>query len=115
MLNSLNSQGLSWLTWAHSTVNMGRWGIWNHEAFSVDVSSDSYDTIYNTWTNMPSTFQTYIYGQLKNAATGSTSVSRKRDLAPSARTTKRLHGSHGGRSRRNGVAHAVKGAVAVSI
>lgn len=116
MLNSMNSQGISWLTWAHSTVNMGRWGIWNHEAFNVDVSSDSYDTIYSAWTNMPSTFHTSIYDQMKTAATGSTNVSsRKRDLASAARATKRFHGSHGGRSRRNGMAHAVRGAAGVSI
>ncbi|WVQ70596.1 hypothetical protein IAR50_000115 [Cryptococcus sp. DSM 104548] len=118
ILNQANAQGLSWLSWAHSTVNMGRWGLWNHGAFYVNVGTDSYDTILSTWSNMPSTSHTSVYDQFKSGASGSTSVSRKRDtivVAPKAQTTKRLHASHGGRSRRGGMgmAHAARGVVSV--
>ncbi|WRT70537.1 uncharacterized protein IL334_007535 [Kwoniella shivajii] len=100
ILNQANQAGMSWLSWAHSTVNMGRWGLWNHQAFYVDVSSDSYDTILNSWTNMPSKQQsTIIYDQFKAAAGGSTNVS-KRDLRV-APPSKRLSARHGGRSRRS--------------
>ncbi|WWC65401.1 uncharacterized protein I303_108019 [Kwoniella dejecticola CBS 10117] len=110
ILNQANKYNLSWLSWAHSTVNMGRWGLWNHQGFYVDVSSDSYDSILNQWSNMPSKQQsTIIYDQFKAGATGSTSVSqRKRDeitpvLTRSERVegTKRLTARHGGRSRRS--------------
>ncbi|ODN82804.1 hypothetical protein L202_01076 [Cryptococcus amylolentus CBS 6039] len=118
ILNQANGQGLSWLSWAHSTVNMGRWGLWNHGAFSVNVGTDDYDTILSTWSSMPSTSHTSVYDQFKTAATGSTSVSSKRNVipfAPRAQTTKRLHASHGGRSRRAGMgmAHAARGVVSV--
>ncbi|WVQ63130.1 uncharacterized protein L199_001281 [Kwoniella botswanensis] len=109
ILNQANKYNLSWLSWAHSTVNMGRWGLWNHQAFYVDVSSDSYDTILSSWSNMPSKQQsTIIYDQFKAGATGSTSVSqRKRDVPP----TKRLTARHGGRSRRSNLpgAHGIQG------
>ncbi|WVR08453.1 hypothetical protein IAU60_005508 [Kwoniella sp. DSM 27419] len=117
ILDQANQNGISWLNWAHSTVNMGRWGIWNHGSFNVDVSSDSYDSIMNQWTNMPAKFQSnIIYDQLKTAATGSTNA-RKRDVQGATRSsprvergTKRLSARHGGRSRRNNApAHGVRG------
>nr|ODN96131.1 hypothetical protein L204_03822 [Cryptococcus depauperatus CBS 7855] len=114
MLSQANSQGLSWLSWAHSTVNMGRWGLWNHESFGVDVSSDDYNTILNAWSNMPSTSHTSVYSQFKSAASGSTNVYGKREVTPATRTTRRLHAGHGGRSRRNGRPHTFKGPVGIS-
>ncbi|ODN99382.1 cellulase [Cryptococcus wingfieldii CBS 7118] len=118
ILNQANGQGLSWLSWAHSTVNMGRWGLWNHGSFNVNVGTDDYDTILAAWSSMPSTYHTSVYDQFKAGASGSTSVSSKRDaipFAPRAQTTKRLHASHGGRSRRAGMgmAHAARGVVSV--
>ncbi|TYJ55626.1 hypothetical protein B9479_003658 [Cryptococcus floricola] len=118
ILNQANGQGLSWLSWAHSTVNMGRWGLWNHGSFNVNVGTDDYDTILAAWSSMPSTSHTSVYDQFKAGASGSTSVSSKRNVipfAPRAQTTKRLHASHGGRSRRAGMgmAHAARGVVSV--
>lgn len=116
ILNQANQAGLHWLSWAHSTVNMGRWGLWNHQPFYVDVSSDSYDSILNSWSNMPSKQQsTIIYDQFKAGASGSTSVSqRKRDLGSvtsRSEGTKRLTARHGGRSRRSSLpgSHGIQG------
>ncbi|WWD20565.1 hypothetical protein CI109_105041 [Kwoniella shandongensis] len=116
MLEKSNEQGLSWLTWAHSTVNMGRWGLWNHDdSMRVSVDNDSYDSIKNAWSNMPTISKSnIIYDQLKSAAGGSTNL--KRDISgptnvnsPRAERTKRLvTARHGGRSRR-AVAHGSNG------
>ncbi|KAK8850382.1 hypothetical protein IAR55_004300 [Kwoniella newhampshirensis] len=117
IIDQANSQGLSWLTWAHSTVNMGRWGLWNHgDSMRVSVDSDSFESIQSAWSNMPSVQKSnIIYDQLKAGAGGSTNV--KRDVStptnvnsPRADRTKRLvTARHGGRSRRNAAHGNVKG------
>ncbi|OCF33599.1 hypothetical protein I316_04672 [Kwoniella heveanensis BCC8398] len=111
ILDQSNSNSISWLSWAHSTVNMGRWGLWNHGSMSVDVSSASYDDILNQWNNMPSKSQsTIIYDQFKAGASGSTNT-RKRSVSPVQQAPRpRLTARHGGRSRRTNIpAHGIKG------
>jgi hypothetical protein len=82
---------------------MDRWGLYNFgSSMSVDVSSDSYDTILSAWSNMGSKTKQDVASQYSSSL-----LSRKRDVSqeeravesPKASKIKRMS-RHGGRSRR---------------
>jgi hypothetical protein len=102
-LGQLNSANVWWSHWAYTTVNMDRWGLYNFgSSMSVDVSSDSYDTILSAWSNMGSKTKQDVASQYSSSL-----LSRKRDVSqeeravesPKASKIKRMS-RHGGRSRR---------------
>ena len=124
MLNQLNSMNNWWSGWTFKTVNMDRWGLENFGPdMSVTVSSDSFSSIQNAWSNMGSTTKSRVYDQYVTAAGGSdwkrsvpllmeakreTKVEQRGVVSPrvevpgpSAGEVRRSHRhSHGGRSRR---------------
>jgi aryl-phospho-beta-D-glucosidase BglC (GH1 family) len=54
LLGQYNSNQLSWTNWTYKTVNMGAWGLCNLPGSAhVDILNDSYETIQNTWQNLP--------------------------------------------------------------
>lgn len=98
MLQQINNQNLWWSGWTYKTVNMGRWGLWNTGGISVDVSSDSYDSIQSTWSSLGGLTEQAVASQYKTVA----AVSKRSIImgSPRAGEMKRYTGGHRGRSRR---------------
>lgn len=97
ILGQCNNGNLWWSGWTYKTVNMDRWGLYNFGGFSVDVSSDSYSSIQNQWSNMGGITRQAVADQYQSA------TSKKRSLAvrsPRVGETRQFHGSHKSRSRR---------------
>lgn len=54
-LQLLNDNGLNWTSWSYKCVSeYGNWGLVNQSVSSVNVESDSYDTILSKWSNVGS-------------------------------------------------------------
>jgi len=108
MMDQLNQAGIWWTDWTYKTVNMGGWGLYNlPSSASIDVSSDSYDSILAKWSNLGTASQnTDIYQVYKNAAGGSTSQKRSQvEESPRAGLEKE---GHWARSRRHTMAPGKK-------
>lgn len=56
-LKLLNDNGLNWTSWTYKCVSeYGNWGLVNQSVDSVNVESDSYDTILAKWSNVGSSY-----------------------------------------------------------
>ena len=57
-LQLLNDNGLNWTSWSYKCVSeYGNWGLMNQSVSSVNVDTDSYDTILSKWSNVGSSYE----------------------------------------------------------
>ncbi|KAL7422673.1 hypothetical protein Q5752_001964 [Cryptotrichosporon argae] len=96
---------VSWAPWTWKAVDAGGWAVYNYPANPINVETDTYETIFNAWSDLGTAVQdTTLYNTLKTAATGSDSLSlTKRDIGEV-----RPVGAHKGRSRRGLGRHALR-------
>jgi hypothetical protein len=90
---------------------MGRWGLWNFgSSLSVDVSSDSYNTILSAWSSMGSKSKQSVASQYQSDVKRRSLPEERATESPRAGHVRKIRGSaHGGRSRRAGsVRHGSK-------
>ena len=71
-LKLLNDNGLNWTSWSYKCVSeYGNWGLVNQSVESVNIESDSYDTILSKWSNVGSSYlNTSLANVFKNYTPG---------------------------------------------
>ncbi|MBE5957275.1 MAG: hypothetical protein E7254_00220 [Lachnospiraceae bacterium] len=74
-LQMLNNNGINWTTWTYKALTSNdNWGLWKYSGEQVDIEYDSYDTIYNKWSGVTSSYEnTYITNVLKKYVSGTVS------------------------------------------
>ncbi|ORY35851.1 glycoside hydrolase superfamily [Naematelia encephala] len=105
-LEQLDNSKVWWSMWTYSGVNVGGWATYNYQGVSVDVGSDSYDSILSQWNSLGTKVANTDLISAYTTATGGSSPSRKRStvkFTQRAREGKRVWGGkHAGRSKRHG-------------
>ncbi|WP_310603025.1 cellulase family glycosylhydrolase [Anaerosporobacter sp.] len=73
VLNSFNSNGLHYTSWAYKATGNSSWGIYNHNPNKVDIYNDSAATIRTKWSTIgagQSWANTTIYNAMKSKLPG---------------------------------------------